>query len=83
MRGQEIEIRWLCRPRARMSCASWGIEVVKIAGYIAGITIVDIARRTAKAVPYAFTFAVLVPGAFRLVRRGRSAPHKTFRESQL
>ena len=47
-----------------------------IAGNVARGVVFDLSGRVAEAIPNRFAFAVLVPGAFDLVGRGRRAPEK-------
>ena len=52
------------------------IAVVEVARDRAGVTVPHLSRGVAEAIPDALAAAVLVRGAFDLVRRGRRAPEK-------
>jgi len=54
--------------------------VIVVTGNVARAAICNPAGRVRKAVPDGLTFAVLVPGAFYLIGRGRRAPHEIGRE---
>ena len=56
------------------------VPMVVIVGDIAGVVVLDVARLMRVGVPNRRTLAVLIPGAFDLVRRRSGAPVKTFRE---
>jgi hypothetical protein len=58
------------------------VEVILIAGHVAGYASSHFPRRVGKPVPDRFAFAVFVPGAFVLIGRCRDAPKETFRKSR-
>src|SRR5262249_10265406 len=50
------------------------VAVVVVAGDVAVVSVLDLAGRVRKTVPDRLAFAVFVPGAFNLVRRGSRTP---------
>src|SRR5580658_7732697 len=54
------------------------VEVVVIAGDVAGVAAFDVAGSMRIAIPDGFAFAVFVPSAFDLIGGRRHAPEKVF-----
>src|SRR5580704_15120687 len=57
--------------------------MIGVAGYVAGVAILDFAGGMGEAVPDGFALAVLVPRAFDLVRGGGGAPEEALGEGNL
>src|SRR6516162_7508166 len=56
--------------------------MILIASHIAGHTTPHFARRMGESIPDRFTFAVLIPCTFHLVRGSGGTPEKSFREAR-
>ncbi len=58
------------------------IAVILVAGYVAGVAVLDMSRLTAEAIPDRLASAVLIPGAFRLVCGRGASPVEAIRKLQ-
>src|SRR6516162_6494020 len=56
--------------------------MILIASHIAGHTTPHFARRMGESIPDRFTFAVLIPCTFHLVRGSGGTPEKSFRKAR-
>src|SRR3989304_164456 len=57
--------------------------MIMIAGYIPGITILNVSRGMRKTIPDRFTLPILIPSTFDLIGGTRNTPKKTIWEGDL